>query len=350
MKKRFLGALTALFVCLSILSACGQNPSTGSSVSAGGGEADPSGGAVLLTCRIISGAGEGELLLAEQGEGLYGGTGVYTLSVGQIPVLLDGASASAEDLENGMLVEINCSGMVEETFPARLSGVTALSAASGADGGFDNLCTLYLQVLEDLWRVDDGLNQGITELGVDLSQTRLTVSERWHGPSDRPMALRLWRAPMRSWRSRDTWTPFPPALRLRGAGRNPPFTSGRTGASSPLWRTRRTRWCSVCPIWALATRPRRITVSALMRRSGARLWEPTIFPTARLSAWTAAGTPIPWGRRPSPERKQPGGTCRPAVFCQMERVSRIGLTGKAKRGEKRGKNPLFRGWKWPLLL
>lgn len=179
MKKRFLGALTALFVCLAILSACGQNPSTGSSVSTGGGEADPSGGgAVLLTCRIISGAGEGELLLAEQGQGLYGGTGVYTLSVGQIPVLLDGASASAEDLENGMLVEINCSGMVEETFPARLGGVTALSAASGADGGFDNLCTLYLQVLEDLWKVDDGLNQGITELGVDLSQTRLTASER----------------------------------------------------------------------------------------------------------------------------------------------------------------------------
>ena len=125
-------------------------------------EADPSGGAALLTCRIVSGAGAGELLLAEQGEGFYNGTGVYTLSVGQIPVLLDGASASAEDLEDGMLVEISCSGMVEETFPARLGGVTALSAASGADGGFDNLCTLYLQVLEDLWEVDSGLNQGIT--------------------------------------------------------------------------------------------------------------------------------------------------------------------------------------------
>ena len=182
MKKRFLAALTALFVCLSILSACGQNPSPGSSQQEGrvsGMEADPSGGgAALLTCRIISGAGGGELLLAEQGEGFYNGTGVYTLSVGQIPVLLDGASASAEDLEDGMLVEISCSGMVEETFPARLGGVTALSAASSADGGFDNLCTLYLQVLEDLWEADGGLNQGITELGVDLSQTRLTVSER----------------------------------------------------------------------------------------------------------------------------------------------------------------------------
>ena len=179
MKKRFLAALTALFVCLSILSACGQNPSPSSSQQEGSGmEADPSGGAALLTCRIVSGAGAGELLLAEQGEGFYNGTGVYTLSVGQIPVLLDGASASAEDLEDGMLVEISCSGMVEETFPARLGGVTALSAASGADGGFDNLCTLYLQVLEDLWEVDSGLNQGITELGVDLSQTRLTASER----------------------------------------------------------------------------------------------------------------------------------------------------------------------------
>ena len=79
-----------------------------------------------------------------------------------------------------MLVEISCSGMVEETFPARLGGVTALSAASGADGGFDNLCTLYLQVLEDLWNKDAGLNDGAEIVSVDLSKAPggLTAGEK----------------------------------------------------------------------------------------------------------------------------------------------------------------------------
>ena len=55
------------------------------------------------------------------------------------------------------------------------SGVTALDFSTE---NFDDLGALYLQVLEDLWNVDSGLNENITELGVDLSQTRLSGSEQ----------------------------------------------------------------------------------------------------------------------------------------------------------------------------
>lgn len=55
------------------------------------------------------------------------------------------------------------------------SGVTALDFSTE---DFDDLGALYLQVLEDLWNADSGLNENITELGVDLSQTRLSGSER----------------------------------------------------------------------------------------------------------------------------------------------------------------------------
>lgn len=55
------------------------------------------------------------------------------------------------------------------------SGVTALDFSTE---DFDDTCRLYLDVLEDLWTADSGLNESITELGVDLSATRLSGSER----------------------------------------------------------------------------------------------------------------------------------------------------------------------------
>lgn len=46
------------------------------------------------------------------------------------------------------------------------------------EDGFDDLCRLYLDVLNDLWEVDPSLNDGITELGVDLSGISLPESEQ----------------------------------------------------------------------------------------------------------------------------------------------------------------------------
>ena len=139
----------------------------------------------VLTCRVVDGAEDGNLLLAELDEGLYGGTGVYRLNVKDVPVTLDGEAAEPSVLEDGMAVDVAFNGHVLESFPAQLGEVYSVSAWSrgrGRNGGgtmFD-LCGLYLQVLDDLWQKDPGLNEGIALAGLDLSRApgELTESEK----------------------------------------------------------------------------------------------------------------------------------------------------------------------------
>ena len=153
----------AVYFCVCLLAAC----------AAGGGEPVPGGmpsgkeqtsgestqpASVATICRVVS--NEGSLLLA----GMDGDTNIYTLAL-----------EDATNLAAGALVEVAFDGSVMETWPARFSGVTAVDIRSD---GFDDLCALYLRVLEDLWEVDSGLNGGLTYIGVDLSRTRLSESER----------------------------------------------------------------------------------------------------------------------------------------------------------------------------
>ncbi len=55
------------------------------------------------------------------------------------------------------------------------------SAGSGTDNTDirTDVCELYLLVLEDLWNVDPGLNDGISQIGIDLSElSHLTEPEK----------------------------------------------------------------------------------------------------------------------------------------------------------------------------
>lgn len=174
------------FAALSlVLSACGQAPQGGGSTlqdgaASGSGETRPAG--AVLTCRIVDGAADGRLLLAD-----LDGTanGVYTLPVGEIPVTVDGENATAADLADGMLLKVEYSGDVLETYPAQLTNVSALRAQTAPDGGLTDLCGLYLRVLDDLWTVDAGLNGmedggTVPYVGVDLSGApgELTAAEK----------------------------------------------------------------------------------------------------------------------------------------------------------------------------
>lgn len=139
----------------------------------------------VLTCRVVDGAEDGNLLLAELDEGLYGGTGVYRLNVKDVPVTLDGEAAEPSVLEDGMAVDVAFNGTVLESFPAQLGEVYSVSAWSrgrGRNGGgtmFD-LCGLYLQVLDDLWKKDPALNEDVSQIALDLSQApgELTEGEK----------------------------------------------------------------------------------------------------------------------------------------------------------------------------
>lgn len=167
MKCRVCFVFAALCLCAALLAGCGR---TGSAAASGGSStpavSGPAAGEATLTGRVVAAEGP-SLLLAGWGEGQDDAGQVYRVTV---PETADPAS-----FEAGMLVDVIYSGEMLALYPSLPADVRAVR--SRADG-FDDLCALYLQVLEDLWQVDEGLNSGITELGVDLSGTRLSPAEQ----------------------------------------------------------------------------------------------------------------------------------------------------------------------------
>lgn len=131
----------------------------------------------VISLKIVDGAGTGNLVLAGEGR-----NDIYTLSVGDIPVYLDGEPAAADVLEDGMTAEISYGGYVMETWPAQLGGVARISVYSrgtekNPGGTAYDLSGLYLQVLRDLWDTDPGLNGEITYISVDLSDAPGDLTE-----------------------------------------------------------------------------------------------------------------------------------------------------------------------------
>lgn len=132
------------------------------------------------TFRVIQ-EREGSLLLAKDDGERWD---VFTVSLSDVPLTLDGEAFDPGDpgayqalpgqhLE-GASVEI-VYGFVQETFPGHLVEVSSINILTE---GFDDRCALYLQVLEDLWETDPGLNGDVSTVSVDLSQTGLTVGEQ----------------------------------------------------------------------------------------------------------------------------------------------------------------------------
>ena len=150
MKIRLLAlAMTGLLV----LTACAQKHAT-------------------LTVRIVDGAETGVLMVAD----LDGGSGIFRLGADDGPVTIDGHPATADDLADGMKITITFDGMVQYSSPM---GFYEIYALDGDGSSVDDRCGLYLQVLNDLWAAEPGLNEGATQLAVDLSGlTDLTPGEK----------------------------------------------------------------------------------------------------------------------------------------------------------------------------
>ena len=66
------------------------------------------------------------------------------------------------------------------TTVGELNGSGELNGPDGNDGTVrEDVCELYLEVLEDLWDVDPGLNSEISQIGIDLSGlSHLTEAEK----------------------------------------------------------------------------------------------------------------------------------------------------------------------------
>lgn len=176
----------SLYMVVCLLAACGAGAGgpvkggvTDGAVSGSAVSGEPAGAAqseaeqaaaAVITCRVVSCQGESVLLAEAEG------SGVFTLSLKDLPLTKDGRPwADGDSVQGGDLVDIGYSGVILETWPGQLQGAAWADVRSD---GRDSLCALYLQVLEDLWAVDSGLNNEITMVGVDLSATSLTDSER----------------------------------------------------------------------------------------------------------------------------------------------------------------------------
>ena len=125
-------------------------------------------GDVTLTCRVVD-EEDGRLTLAE-----FGGNGVYTIDTADIQILWE-RSDGERKIEEGSLVDIIYSGEVLDSWPMEFGGVNEIRVRAD---GFDDMCAMYLDVLDDLWEADDGLNGGASMLSVELSGTSLSASEQ----------------------------------------------------------------------------------------------------------------------------------------------------------------------------
>lgn len=143
-------------LCLYLLAACGAAQSGPVET----GDPPPEPVRAVITCRAVT-VENSQVLLA----GVDDDPNIYTASL-----------KDTSGIQPGALVEVTYDGNILETWPAQFSGVTAVETVEG--GLDDDRCALYLQVLEDLWEVDSGLNGDLTYIGVDLSETSLSDSER----------------------------------------------------------------------------------------------------------------------------------------------------------------------------
>ncbi len=169
-------AILLIAALLLAFGACGANgkkttPSEGGPETTGA--AEPGDG--QLSLRIVDGAGTGTFVLAGRESG-----DVFTASVDDLTVYVNGKKAVPADLEDGMTLTVDPGYTLRETWPAQFADATVRARSAESKNGYGDLCGLYLTVLEDLWNNDEALNSGIAYISVDLADAPgdLTDGER----------------------------------------------------------------------------------------------------------------------------------------------------------------------------
>jgi len=164
MKKRLFAL--CFILCAALLAGC-TAPSAGSS-SAPAAPAPSAAQQRTTTWRIVVNNND-LLLLAPCGEDAGGD--LVRVNAADVPLTADGEAS----LEPGALIELTHSDSMRATYPAGFDEVYGIHCPAY---GFDDLCALYLQVLNDLWEKDDALNTNIEYVSVDLSGTSLPAAEQ----------------------------------------------------------------------------------------------------------------------------------------------------------------------------
>lgn len=168
--KRNASIALVILTLLFLIAACSQTvnpPGSDSQSEAPNAEA-------ILTAKIMDISGSSILLANMAGES--GAADIYRISSDEIGVASEaGVRLDMNSLEQGMLVDVVFDGTVLESFPMGLGGIKGLRIRSqGHDIG-----GLYRTVIDDLYKVDPGLNGDISILAFDFSKvSNMTESEK----------------------------------------------------------------------------------------------------------------------------------------------------------------------------
>lgn len=127
-----------------------------------------------IALTIIDGADDGELLLAAKDDAVGG---VFIMTVGETPVTLDGETASAADLKDGMTIDVTYSGMMMRSFPGQLGGVESINAHAFEEGQVYDIAGLFFQIVDDIWQKNPQLVDELNTIAVDLEQAPGGLSE-----------------------------------------------------------------------------------------------------------------------------------------------------------------------------
>lgn len=117
-------------------------------------------GTAVKQVRLVDTAQDGSLIVAGEARG-----DVLTLSPDEVSILWDGVERSPEALRDGMLLEVGYGGTILETYPAQFYQPRSITVLEEGE----DLCGLYLQVLNDLWADALGGESGVETIGVDAS-------------------------------------------------------------------------------------------------------------------------------------------------------------------------------------
>ncbi len=171
MKRTTLIFLATLIVLT--LAACSQSISCPPGPEAQGKD-DPNVSEAILTAKVIDINGS-SILLANMAEDA-GPADIYRLGGDKIEVIAeDGAKPGIDALEQGMLVDVAFDGTVQESFPMGLGGIKDICIK----GRGEDISGLYRTVIDDLYKVDPGLNGNISILAFDFTKaSNLTEAEK----------------------------------------------------------------------------------------------------------------------------------------------------------------------------
>ena len=131
-------------------------------------------GYVTLTARIMEIKGA-SFLTANMGDDANDAD-IYWINVGDTEVIgVSGGKLKSDSLKEGMLVDILYDGVVMESYPMQVANIKSIRVREEGD----DLAGFYMSVINDLYKTDPGLNDGIERIAFDFSGvSNLTETEK----------------------------------------------------------------------------------------------------------------------------------------------------------------------------